>query len=137
MSCFQAKKRFNDCLCKNAQLRDEIESLRNEHKRFETLYKKLEKELRSLRREMGEVIEKSTAAYDARWVQFSGHDHPSHASFHPHPAPFISSPTPPQPPERVFSCRLYSEDMHMYAEGCGRVNNMHKWEGGGDFYFHD
>nr|KAG5696204.1 hypothetical protein BaRGS_021689 [Batillaria attramentaria] len=48
------------------QLRDEIESLRNEHKRFETLYKKLEKELRACRREMGEVIEKSTAAYDAR-----------------------------------------------------------------------
>lgn len=62
----QAKKKFNDCLRTNAQLRDEIESLRNEHKRFETLYKKLEKELRSLRREMGEVIEKSTAAYDAR-----------------------------------------------------------------------
>lgn len=62
----QAKKRFNDCLCRNSQLRDEIESLRNEHKRFETLYKKLEKELRALRREMGEVIEKSTSAYDAR-----------------------------------------------------------------------
>jgi len=62
----QSKKRFNQCLCRNAQLRDEIESLRNEHKRFETLYKKLEKELRSLRREMGEVIEKSTSAYDAR-----------------------------------------------------------------------
>ena len=65
-SRFQSKKRFNDCLCKNAQLRDEIESLRNEHKRFETLYKKLEKELRNLRREMGEVIEASTSAYDAR-----------------------------------------------------------------------
>lgn len=62
----QAKKRFNDCLCTNAQLRDEIESLRNEHKRFESLYKKLEKELRACRREMGEVIEKSTQAYDQR-----------------------------------------------------------------------
>lgn len=62
----QAKKRFNDCLSRNGQLRDEIESLRNEHKRFEIIYKKLEKELRALRRETGEVIEKSTAAYDAR-----------------------------------------------------------------------
>ncbi|ESO88792.1 hypothetical protein LOTGIDRAFT_218971 [Lottia gigantea] len=62
----QAKKKFNDNLTKNAKLRDEIESLRHEHKRFENLYKKLEKELRQIRREMGEVIESSTQAYDAR-----------------------------------------------------------------------
>ena len=117
MSCFQAKKRFNDCLCKNAQLRDEIESLRNEHKRFETLYKKLEKELRSLRREMGEVIEKSTAAYDARWVQFSGHDHPSHASFHPHPH---SSTPPPHPnPLKGFLAVDFLQWGHAYV--CRRL----------------
>ena len=63
---FQSKKRFNDCLCGNGQLREEIDSLRNEHKRFECLYKKLEKEVRDQRGDMGEVIERSTAAYDAR-----------------------------------------------------------------------
>ncbi|CAL1535497.1 unnamed protein product [Lymnaea stagnalis] len=62
----QAKKRFNDCLSQNAKLRDEIESHRNEHRRFENLYKKLEKELKNLRKEMAEVIESSTAAYDQR-----------------------------------------------------------------------
>ncbi|BFZ23745.1 hypothetical protein BsWGS_26784 [Bradybaena similaris] len=62
----QAKKRFNDHLSQNAKLRDEIESHRNEHRKFETLYKKLEKELKNLRKEMAEVIEASTAAYDAR-----------------------------------------------------------------------
>ena len=50
----------------NAKLRDEIESHRNEHRRFENLYKKLEKELKNLRREMAEIIESSTAAYDQR-----------------------------------------------------------------------
>ena len=64
---FQAKKKFNESLSENAKLRDEIESLRCEHKRFETLFKKLEKELKMLRREMGEVIESSTQAYDQRW----------------------------------------------------------------------
>ena len=64
--CFQSKKRFNDCLSLNAKLRDEIESHRNEHRRFENLYKKLEKELKNLRREMAEIIESSTAAYDQR-----------------------------------------------------------------------
>ncbi|RUS82977.1 hypothetical protein EGW08_009262 [Elysia chlorotica] len=62
----QTKKRFNDCLSLNAKLRDEIESHRNEHRRFENLYKKLEKELKNLRREMAEIIESSTAAYDQR-----------------------------------------------------------------------
>lgn len=62
----QSKKRFNDCLSHNAKLRDEIESHRTEHRRFENLYKKLEKELKNLRKEMAEVIESSTSAYDAR-----------------------------------------------------------------------
>ncbi|XP_050412096.1 coiled-coil domain-containing protein 63 [Patella vulgata] len=62
----QSKKKFNHALTDNAKLRDEIEGLRHEHKRFENLYKKLEKELRQLRREMGEIIESSTQAYDAR-----------------------------------------------------------------------
>jgi len=62
----QTKKRFNDCLSDNAKLRDEIESHRTEHRRFENLYKKLEKELKNLRKEMAEVIESSTSAYDSR-----------------------------------------------------------------------
>ncbi|XP_067659008.1 coiled-coil domain-containing protein 63-like [Haliotis asinina] len=62
----QSKKRFNDSLSDNAKLRDEIQGLRTEHKRFENLYKKLEKELRQLRREMGGGIQSSTEAYDAR-----------------------------------------------------------------------
>ncbi|XP_048249157.1 coiled-coil domain-containing protein 63-like [Haliotis cracherodii] len=62
----QSKKRFNDSLSDNAKLRDEIQGLRTEHKRFENLYKKLEKELRQLRRDMGEDIQSSTEAYDAR-----------------------------------------------------------------------
>jgi len=62
----QSKKRFNDCLSYNAKLRDEIESHRTEHRRFENLYKKLEKELKNLRKEMAEIIESSTSAYDSR-----------------------------------------------------------------------
>lgn len=59
-------KEFNDTLSSNADLRTEIDSLRTERRRFEALYKKLLKELQRLREEIGEVIEASTQAYEAR-----------------------------------------------------------------------
>uniref|UniRef100_A0A0B7B968 ODAD1 central coiled coil region domain-containing protein n=1 Tax=Arion vulgaris TaxID=1028688 RepID=A0A0B7B968_9EUPU len=62
----QAKKRFNEYLGQNARLRDDIESYRNEHHKFESLYRKLEKELKNMRKDMAEVIESSTAAYESR-----------------------------------------------------------------------
>lgn len=62
----QENRKFNSCLTKNAALREEIDSLRVERQRFENLYAKLDKELTDLRRELGEVIDQSTQAYDAR-----------------------------------------------------------------------
>ncbi|XP_078335356.1 coiled-coil domain-containing protein 63-like isoform X2 [Crassostrea virginica] len=62
----QSKKQFNSILTQNAVYREEIESLRVERNRFDNLYRKLDKELSNLRREKGELIEKSTQAYDAR-----------------------------------------------------------------------
>ena len=62
----QANTRFNGALAENAKLRDSIDHMRSERVTFEGIYKKLEKELGDLKREMGEVIETSTAAYDAR-----------------------------------------------------------------------
>jgi hypothetical protein len=53
-------------LTQNARLRDELDSLRVERARFEELHKKLEKEHESLRREIADVIENSTSAYDQR-----------------------------------------------------------------------
>lgn len=61
-----ALKSFNTILTKNAGLRDEIDNLRVERNRFEDLHKKLEKELNTLRKEISEVIENSTQAYDQR-----------------------------------------------------------------------
>ncbi|XP_064642414.1 coiled-coil domain-containing protein 63-like [Lineus longissimus] len=62
----QALKKFNSALTINSDLRDEIDSLRNERKRFENIYKRLDKELQQLRRDIGEVIDTSTQSYDAR-----------------------------------------------------------------------
>jgi hypothetical protein len=59
-------KSFNTILTQNARLRDELDSLRVERARFEELHKKLEKEHESLRREIADVIENSTSAYDQR-----------------------------------------------------------------------
>lgn len=53
-------------LTSNADLRQEIDSLRVERKRFEGVYKKLDKELVSLRKQIAEEIDQSTLAYDAR-----------------------------------------------------------------------
>ena len=49
-------------------MREEIDHMRLGRDTFEGIYKKLEKQLTDCKREMGEVIETSTAAYDARCV---------------------------------------------------------------------
>ncbi|KAF6036165.1 CCDC114 [Bugula neritina] len=59
-------KKFNAMLTGNADLRQEIDSLRVERKRFEGMHKKLDKELVSLRKQIAEEIDQSTVAYDAR-----------------------------------------------------------------------
>lgn len=58
--------KFNAALKENSKLREEIDHMRLGRDTFEGIYRKLEKQLVDLKREMGEVIETSTAAYDAR-----------------------------------------------------------------------
>ncbi|XP_053308450.1 outer dynein arm-docking complex subunit 1 [Spea bombifrons] len=62
----RALTKFNSQLAKNAKMREEIDILRIERSRFEQLYRKLEKELLQTRKEIGVVIDESSAAYDAR-----------------------------------------------------------------------
>ncbi|KAM4651690.1 outer dynein arm-docking complex subunit 1 isoform 1-T2 [Discoglossus pictus] len=62
----RALTRFNAQLAKNAKMREEIDILRIERYRFEQLYKKLEKELLQTRKEIGAMIDESSAAYSAR-----------------------------------------------------------------------
>ncbi|XP_051531728.1 coiled-coil domain-containing protein 63-like [Myxocyprinus asiaticus] len=57
---------FNKQLTKNSQLREEIETLCMERIQFQQLRCKLEKVLQDIRRDIGEVINMSTSAYDAR-----------------------------------------------------------------------
>ncbi|XP_075045919.1 outer dynein arm-docking complex subunit 1 isoform X2 [Mixophyes fleayi] len=62
----RALTRFNLQLAKNAKMREELDILRIERSRFDQLYRKLEKELLQTRKEIGTVIDESSAAYDAR-----------------------------------------------------------------------
>uniref|UniRef100_A0A4W4HMA8 ODAD1 central coiled coil region domain-containing protein n=1 Tax=Electrophorus electricus TaxID=8005 RepID=A0A4W4HMA8_ELEEL len=63
----RALVRFNQQLTRNRHLREELETLRVERLRFQQLYHKLDKvRLQEVRREAGDVISTSTAAYDAR-----------------------------------------------------------------------
>ncbi|XP_059808076.1 coiled-coil domain-containing protein 114 isoform X1 [Hypanus sabinus] len=62
----RALRKFNTQLMKNGQLREQIDTLRVERRRFEQLHRKLEKDLLETRKEIGSVIDTSTAAYDAR-----------------------------------------------------------------------
>ncbi|XP_072100828.1 coiled-coil domain-containing protein 114 [Mobula birostris] len=62
----RALRKFNTQLMKNGQLREQIDTLRVERSRFEQLHRKLEKDLLETRKEIGSVIDTSTAAYDAR-----------------------------------------------------------------------
>ncbi|XP_067287564.1 coiled-coil domain-containing protein 114 [Pseudorasbora parva] len=58
--------RFNEQMAKNSQLREEIETLRIQRVRFQQLHHKLDKVLQDVHKDIGEVINMSTTAYDAR-----------------------------------------------------------------------
>ena len=65
--CFlQTLKRFNALLTSNGSLRSEIDNLRNERERYENLSQKSENELRDLRTQLVECIERSVTSYDQR-----------------------------------------------------------------------
>ena len=57
---------FNKQLANNRDLRDDIDHMRRERAVFENLYKKLAKELENSKKEMSEVIESSTQAFEQR-----------------------------------------------------------------------
>ncbi|XP_078415334.1 coiled-coil domain-containing protein 114 [Cetorhinus maximus] len=59
-------RKFNTQLTRNGELREQIDTLRVERSRFEQLQRKLGKELLEIRKEIGSVIDSSTAAYEAR-----------------------------------------------------------------------
>jgi hypothetical protein len=50
----------------NCVLRDELNTLRNERERFELLFRKAEKELRNLRRQLSYFTEQSVIYYEQR-----------------------------------------------------------------------
>ncbi|XP_076125301.1 coiled-coil domain-containing protein 114 [Alosa pseudoharengus] len=62
----RALTRFSEQLTRNSRLREELETLRVERVRFQQLLRRLEKELLEIRKEIGDIISMSTAAYDAR-----------------------------------------------------------------------
>ena len=63
-------KRFNSLLTTNGLLRAEIDNLRNERERFENLSRKSEDELRNLRTQLVECIERSVFSYEQRYDLF-------------------------------------------------------------------
>uniref|UniRef100_A0A8C6U1P5 Coiled-coil domain containing 114 n=1 Tax=Neogobius melanostomus TaxID=47308 RepID=A0A8C6U1P5_9GOBI len=62
----RALARFSERLTQNRKLREELQLLHIERVRFQQLHKGLDKELQEVRQKIGEVINQSTAAYDAR-----------------------------------------------------------------------
>ncbi|KAG2374138.1 hypothetical protein C9374_010975, partial [Naegleria lovaniensis] len=62
----KALVKFNEALTSNKVLRDQIENLRKERVVFDTIYKKMEKELQDKKKEMAKIIELSNAAYEER-----------------------------------------------------------------------
>ncbi|KAM8916812.1 coiled-coil domain-containing protein 114 isoform 3-T3 [Spinachia spinachia] len=58
--------RFNEQLTKNHHLREELQTLHIERVRFQQLHNKLDKELYDVRKKIGDIVNLSTGAYDAR-----------------------------------------------------------------------
>jgi len=64
----KALQRFNEALAANKDLRAQIDTLRQERGVFESVYRKLERELAEKKRAMANMIESSNQAYEARDV---------------------------------------------------------------------
>eukprot|EP01063_Lacrimia_lanifica_P034528 TRINITY_DN6406_c1_g1_i1.p1 TRINITY_DN6406_c1_g1~~TRINITY_DN6406_c1_g1_i1.p1 ORF type:complete len:624 (+),score=353.88 TRINITY_DN6406_c1_g1_i1:109-1872(+) len=62
----RALVKFNEALHINKQLREQIDNLRRERGVFDTIYKKLEKELQERKKEMAFIIEVSNIAYEEK-----------------------------------------------------------------------
>jgi len=59
-------QKFNEAIKSNSELREQIDTLRGERVVFDDIYKKLEGELHSKKKEMANIIEQANAAYEAR-----------------------------------------------------------------------
>merc|ERR1711988_11985 len=62
----KALVKFNEALAHNKELRQEIDGLRRERVVFDSIYKKLERELDHKKKEMANIIEISNSAYESR-----------------------------------------------------------------------
>jgi len=62
----KATREFNEMLAQNAKLREDIQHLRNQRGIFDTIHKRLCKNLVGKKREQLELIEQSTQAFDQR-----------------------------------------------------------------------
>jgi len=59
-------QKFNESIAANRSLREQIDTLRRERAVFDDIYRKLENELQSKKKEMANIIEQANAAYEAR-----------------------------------------------------------------------
>jgi hypothetical protein len=62
----KALQKFNESIEANRLLREQIDTLRRERVVFDDIYKKLDNELHSKKKEMANIIEQANAAYEAR-----------------------------------------------------------------------
>lgn len=62
----KALVKFNESIAHNKELREQIDNLRRERLVFDSLYKKLQRELGEKKRSMAEVIEAANVAYEER-----------------------------------------------------------------------
>jgi len=62
----KALQKFNEAIEANRTLRENIDTLRRERVVFDDIYRKLENELHSKKKEMANIIEQANAAYEAR-----------------------------------------------------------------------
>merc|ERR1719393_1037556 len=62
----KALQKFNEAIKANRSLREQIDTLRRERVVFDDIYRKLENELHSKKKEMANIIEQANAAYEAR-----------------------------------------------------------------------
>ena len=62
----KANAKFNEAVLMNKQMREQIDNLRRERVVFDSVYRRLEKDLINKRQDMANIIEIANSAYEER-----------------------------------------------------------------------
>jgi hypothetical protein len=71
LNYFQALSKYSEIITGNKILRDRIDSRKMEKQMYDGIFKKKEREIATIKKEMARIVEESNYAYEARYSYLS------------------------------------------------------------------